>query len=1123
MALVALAQESPAAVANVVLYVDQHALGPVHDGSSWCRAFLHLQDALAQAVDSGGIVTEIRVADGVYTPDRGADQTRGDRFATFQLLNGVTIKGGYAGCARITYAHKPDRTAYETILSGDLSADDTPGPCSEYSDCCVEHDTIGCDNPACEAIVCELVPKCCGVAYDPTVHWGEMCVVKARHYCCDPFYNSCENSLHVVTATGTDGTAILEGFTISGGYSAGETGGDLCDYTCGGGLFSEGGSATIRNCTFRDNSAGAGGAIYAMDAANLALQGCTFTGNAGASTSGGSAVFSMYSDPIFEDCTFVDNLGVAMVSIGDPTLVRCAFISNEGGGLDSPEGDPILTDCTFMDNSGSTWAGMTNDWGHPILTNCAFIGNYGTAMHKSGRGSLTLINSTFLGNHGTALYCGGALVVNCVFSGNYGAFTPAIRTGGARMVNCTVVSNSSDNSPAIRGSGARTIITNSIIWGNTAGGVGGESAQIGGRETEFIISDSIIEGWTGAYGGTGNSGQDPLLVDPLGPDGIAGTEDDNLRLTIGSPAIDAGDTDAVGADQPTDLDGEPRVIGAAIDMGAYEGPKPTFILRPYVLSIDEGHSTSFTVALTMEPAVPVSASVAVYAGDPDITVVSGETIEFTPDDYFIAQTVTLAAAQDVDFTNGTAVVRITAPDIAVGHLLAVEVDDEAAPPVLYVDLNAPGENPGTGWADAFRELEDALAAARDRAGVSEIWGSAGTHRPSIRTNPLDARTATFRLVDGVGVYGGFAGWETTVDQRDPRRNVTVLSGDLEGDDGPGLLRHDDNSCHVVTVQDTRSGTHLDGFTISAGTTCDFPDDKGAGIAALDADLTVSNCVITRNRAGHGAGMYNSFSDVVLDNCVFRDNYALWQGAGMDHGGGTLTLSNSIFTGNRSTLTSGAGAYVSSDVTVTGCTFSHNYSAMGGVGGLQISYGTALITNSIFWGNEGGDGFGVEMAQFLSLDELIMQYNSVEGWTGTYGGMGNNGHDPLFVDALGPDGIPGTEDDDLRLSPDSPAISAGDPAYVPDSEETDLDGNPRLAGCRVDMGAYEAAMEQLPGDFDGNGHIDLADVAGFQLCMGPWTSNPDWLGTCLCIFDADENEDIDLTDFAAFHEAFRSSE
>ena len=77
-----------------VIYVDAAADG-ANNGSSWHDAYAHLQDALAAATEAGKAV-DIRVAQGVYTPDEGVGITPGDQAATFHLLNAVTLKGGYA-------------------------------------------------------------------------------------------------------------------------------------------------------------------------------------------------------------------------------------------------------------------------------------------------------------------------------------------------------------------------------------------------------------------------------------------------------------------------------------------------------------------------------------------------------------------------------------------------------------------------------------------------------------------------------------------------------------------------------------------------------------------------------------------------------------------------------------------------------------------------------------------------------------------------------------------------------------------------------------------------------------------------------------------------------------------
>src|SRR5262245_26227658 len=108
--------------------------------------------------------------------------------------------------------------------------------------------------------------------------------------------------------------------------------------------------------------------------------------------------------------------------------------------------------------------------------------------------------------------------------------------------------------------------------------------------------------------------------------------------------------------------------------------------------------------------------------------------------------------------------------------IAIALTNSAHASVIYVRASASGANNGTSWADAYVNLQSALAAAQSG---DEIWVAAGVYTPAAANGP---RTDSFNMVSGVVVYGGFAGTETQLEQRDFVANVTTLSGDLNGDD-----------------------------------------------------------------------------------------------------------------------------------------------------------------------------------------------------------------------------------------------------------------------------------------------------------------------------------------------------
>ena len=121
--------------------------------------------------------------------------------------------------------------------------------------------------------------------------------------------------------------------------------------------------------------------------------------------------------------------------------------------------------------------------------------------------------------------------------------------------------------------------------------------------------------------------------------------------------------------------------------------------------------------------------------------------------------------------------------------------------VIYVDREANGFDNGTSWADAFEDLQDALAAA---SSGDELWVAEGNYYPTAGAD----RAVSFQLTEGVALYGGFDGTEAARDEREPAVHTTTLSGDI------GLqMEESDNSHHVVVGA---NGATLDGFTLAWG-------------------------------------------------------------------------------------------------------------------------------------------------------------------------------------------------------------------------------------------------------------------------------------------------------------------
>ncbi|TAK35824.1 MAG: right-handed parallel beta-helix repeat-containing protein, partial [Saprospiraceae bacterium] len=258
----------------------------------------------------------------------------------------------------------------------------------------------------------------------------------------------------------------------------------------------------------------------------------------------------------------------------------------------------------------------------------------------------------------------------------------------------------------------------------------------------------------------------------------------------------------------------------------------------------------------------------------------------------------------------------------------------------FVNDNAGGANNGTSWTNAFTDLQSALAAA---ASGDEIWVAAGTYKPTSGTD----RTISFAMKAGVAIYGGFAGTETMLGDRNVAANVTTLSGDI------GTANDNtDNSYHVVTSSGLTSTARLDGFTVTAGNANgSSPNNSGGGMYNTSSSTpVVANCTFSGNSAADGGGgMYNAAaSSPAVTNCSFSGNSASSIGGGMYNVFSSPAVANCTFSGNSASSIGGGMYNVFSSPALTNCTFSGNSAA--DAGGMYNDSSSPALTNCSFSGN-----------------------------------------------------------------------------------------------------------------------------------------------------------------------------
>jgi predicted outer membrane repeat protein len=730
------------------------------------------------------------------------------------------------------------------------------------------------------------------------------------------------------------------------------------------------GVVTLTHLTIVDGTATDGGAINTNG--QLMVRESTFARNF--ATASGGAIFSGGGTLTIEQSTF---------------LANSAGIN--GGAVWVEGNTTLISNSTFSGNSAANGGGLAMFVATATVTHATFSGNSATtgADIRFIDGSLTLRNS-ILANSTAGANCYGGLSVNTNNLIEDGTCSPALSGDpllsalgdyGGETQTFALLPDSLALDSADAGSSLAT----------DQRGVArpqGSGFDIGAYEESFV--DVSITRLSPAGGATNLSS---VIFRVVFTESLTGVDASDFSVTVVSGNITGAGIPAVsGSDTTWDVtvstgsgDGVIRLDVASATQAVNEFGLSVGI-QPYT------SGESYTVD-TLPPPAPAITSISTDSGtvpagitsDPTVaingTAEADSTVILTRVDSSKNWSVPVdsSGSWSFDYT-GTTLPIGRYSFTAIAHDAAGNASPTSATYVvtvrtathLYVNKAATGANNGTSWTNAFNSLQSALSAA---GSGDEIWVAAGRYTPG------SLRTSSFILKSGVAVYGGFAGNETILSQRNWATHAATLSGDLNGDDS-GFTNNGENSYRVVVGA---TGAILDGFTISGGNANGQDENSvGSGIYNSASSPTLSNLTFRHNWAGLGGGMFNDHdSNPTLTNAIFSGNKSD-RGAGIyNDNGSDPTLTNVAFSANASTIDAG-GMYNSySSPALTDVTFSSNTAQYGGA--IYNYHSTPMLTDTTFISNtasiKGGGLFN--NASNSTLTNVTFSANSAKAAGGMY--------------------------------------------------------------------------------------------------------------------------------------------
>ena len=769
--------------------------------------------------------------------------------------------------------------------------------------------------------------------------------------------NNTDNCYNVVYSNNVDNTAIFDGMVISFGNADGN--GSETRTVCGGGFYVNGG--LIQNCDILNNNSkyNGGGAYISI---NGVFDNCYCQYN----TSESGACFSLYNGGTISNTYIGFNTALSTgggIEIESKGVVTNCFIDNNiangtssvntfayGGGISAFGPNTIISGCTISNNTsssnvGSSYGGGIRCFDGVKISNCTISGN---SCSNGNGGGIEMYNST---------------IENSIIKNNLGYEGGGIATKLSNNIrNCLIYNNTSkSNGGGLNVEGAGTNITNSTIANNLS-----NTNSTAARIQLYVYSSSP---GTCNVTNTVLSGAQ-INGEPVLKTSVPGT----FNVSLMNCALD----------------------GNEIYNIANAGFKKitTFV----------GYTTNAT----------------------QLSEINNADWGLTSTSYLVNNGTADTTGLNIPTNDLKGLPRISLKRIDIG---AYEFQS-----IRYVTVAGAGSKDGSSWVNAYPG--DSLQFAINQ-GLGEVRVASGTYFPKYDVNgSLSAGTPknrVFTIARKAVIYGGFAGNETDLSQRIKSdidgngkienweyQNQTIFSGDI------GVIGDSTDNCiNVVTFTNISSAPSdsaiVDGVTISSSSqaavliTNSYSVDKiknciitkSVGGAQLKASATLYQCLITKNKANLGSGIYFKGGGLA-DNCKVEGNYGATNGSGLYFAnGGKIT--NSIISNNTGYV--GGGAFISTSGTIDKCEIFSNSasSAIGSPSGAGVYItGDGNVSNSFIYNNYSlNSGGGIQMTNAGTIINCVIVNN-----TGSYlaggvvmGGEGsklinctvaNNSYNDLYV-------------------------------------------------------------------------------------------------------------------------------